>query len=105
MQEYIVQNHNNPAKAETAVLTEPTERRTERMERIDARPPWHAEVGDLLMQAAVLSVKHGVELDGFMQGAWSAYVESRPGMRDYLEEMQLRDQLDEIRKLGKMADA
>jgi hypothetical protein len=102
-----VQNHNNPAKAETSVLTEPTDRRSDRTERTerDARPPWQAEVGELLMQAAVLSVQHDVELDGFMQGAWSAYVESRPGMRDYLEEMQLRDQLDEIRKLGKMADA
>jgi hypothetical protein len=93
-----VQNHNNTANAETTVITEPSE-------RIDARPGWPAEVGELLMQAAVLCVKHGVELDNFMQGAWSAYVESRPGMRDYLEEMQLRDQLDEIRKLGRMAEA
>jgi hypothetical protein len=93
-----VQNQNNTAKVETTVLTEPSE-------RIEARPTWPAEVGELLMQAAVLCVEHGVELDNFMQGAWSAYVESRPGMRDYLEEMQLREQLDEIRKIGRMAEA
>jgi hypothetical protein len=67
--------------------------------------PWQVEVGRFLTQAAALCVEHGVDVDAFMKGAWSAYVESRPGMRDYLEEMQLRDQLDEIRKLGRMGQA
>ncbi|MBL9014718.1 MAG: hypothetical protein JNL83_11110, partial [Myxococcales bacterium] len=47
--------------------------------------PWHAEVGDLLAQAASLCVEHGLDVESFMRGAWSAYVESRPGMKEYLE--------------------
>ena len=80
---------------------------TNESEPIDAPPlpPWQAEVGRLLTQAAALCVQEGVDVDNFMRGAWSAYVEARPGMRDYLEEMQLRDQLEEIRKLGRMAEA
>jgi hypothetical protein len=67
--------------------------------------PWQAEIGQLLTQAAAICVEQGVDVDAFMKGAWSAYVEARPGMRDYLEEMQLRDQLDEIRKAGRMGQA
>lgn len=67
--------------------------------------PWQAEVGRLLTQAAALCVEQGVDVETFMKGAWSAYVETRPGMRDYLEEMQLRDQLEEIRKRGRMGQA
>src|SRR5882672_1677671 len=67
--------------------------------------PWHSEVGDLLAQAAILCIQHGLDVDTFMKGAWSAYVEARPGMRDYLEEMQLRNQLEELRKLGRVGEA
>jgi hypothetical protein len=67
--------------------------------------PWHSEVGDLLAQAAVLCVQHGLDVDAFMRGAWSAYVEARPGLRDYIEEMQLRNQLDELRKAGRIGEA
>ena len=96
-----MQNHHNTADADIEIATEPNDPIDE---PIDAAP-WHAEVGRFLTQAAELCVEHGVDLDGFMRSAWSAYVESRPGMRDYLEEMQLRDQLDEIRKLGHMGQA
>jgi hypothetical protein len=75
------------------------------VEESDERPQWHTEVGDLLAQAAILCVQHGLDVDTFMKGAWSAYVEARPGMRDYLEEMQLRNQLDELRKLGRVGEA
>jgi hypothetical protein len=66
---------------------------------------WQVEIGRLLTQAAAICVEQGVDVDAFMKGAWSAYVEARPGMRDYLEEIQLRDQLDEIRKAGRMGQA
>lgn len=69
------------------------------------RRPWYAEVGDLLSHAAALCVEHGLDMDSFMRGAWSAYVESRPGMREELEEQQLRGQLDELRKLGRLGEA
>ena len=75
----------------------------------EARPapdkPWHEEIGELLAEAAVLCAEHGIDVDTFMQGAWTAYIEARPGLRDYLEEMQLRSQLEEIRKLGRMGEA
>lgn len=70
-----------------------------------ASQPWHVEVGDLLAQAALLCSRHGVDMETFMKGAWSAYVESRPGLRDEIEEMQLRAQLDELRKAGRLGAA
>jgi len=91
-----VQNYPSPAAEIITAESEPIEA---------PRRPWQAEIGALLTQAAALCVEHGVDLDNFMKGAWSAYVESRPGMREQLEEMELRDQLDEIRKLGRMAEA
>ena len=86
-------------KANEPVETEPTPAGDASLK------PWHAEVGDLLAQAALLCVQHGLDVDTFMKGAWSAYVEARPGLRDYLEEMQLRNQLEELRKLGRMGEA
>lgn len=87
-------------------LTSSGEPETNDSESIEApRPPWQTEVGTLLTQAAALCVEQGIDVDNFMKAAWTAYVESRPGMRDYLEELQLRDQLDEIRKLGRMGQA
>ncbi len=67
--------------------------------------PWPAEVADLLSRAADLCIEHGMDVDAFMRDAWSAYVDTRPGMREYLEEMQLRNQLEELRKAGRIADA
>ena len=72
---------------------------------VDPASAWASELGELLAQAAELCVEHGLDVDTFMKGAWSAYVEARPGLREYLEEMQLRNQLDEIRKLGRMGEA
>ena len=74
-------------------------------EPINTPRPWQAEVAWLLAQAAALCVQQGVDVESFMKNAWSAYVESRPGMREQLEEMQLRDQLEEIRKAGRMGEA
>jgi len=66
---------------------------------------WHSEVGDLLAQAAILCVEHGLDVDSFMKGAWSAYIEARPGLREHLEELQLREQLAELRKEGRVGEA
>ncbi len=70
-----------------------------------AAQPWSAQVGELMAQAAALCVQHGIDVDSFMKGAWSAYVEARPGLREHLEEMQLRDQLEDLRKLGRVGAA
>ncbi len=66
---------------------------------------WDAELGDLLARAALLCVEHDLDVDAFMKGAWAAYIEARPGMRDYLEELQIRNQLEELRKLGRLGEA
>ena len=71
----------------------------------EAPKPWPLEIGELLMQAANLCIEHGLDADTFMKGAWAAYVDARPGLRDYIEEMQLRAQIDELRKLGRIPDA
>lgn len=91
-----MQNYPAPSPPPEASDSEPTEA---------PRLPFQAAVSRLLSEAAALCVQHGVDVDNFMRGAWSAYVEARPGMREHLEEMQLRDQLDEIRKLGRMGQA
>ena len=69
------------------------------------RTPWHEQVGDMLTHAASLCADHGVELEQFMKGAWSAYLEAKPGMREELEDMQLRAQLDSLRTRGIMPEA
>ncbi len=66
---------------------------------------WQSEVAELLRQAAELCVENGVDVDTFMRGAWSTYVEARPGMREYIEDLQLRAQLDELRRAGLIAEA
>jgi hypothetical protein len=66
---------------------------------------WTAKLDKLLTQAAAMCVEHDVDVDAFMRSAWSAYLETRPGMREHLEDMQLRNQLDEYRKSGRMGKA
>jgi len=38
--------------------------------------PWDIELGDLLIRAAMLCVEQGLDVETFMKGAWSAYVEA-----------------------------
>ena len=74
-----------------------------------ANPPedknWQNEVSELLARAAQLCVEHDIEMDPFVRGACSAYLEARPGMREYLEEKQLREALEEMRRGGRIATA
>ena len=89
-----MQNRNQTIPARAVAAAEPTPTK-----------PWHSEVGDLLAQAAILCVEHGLDVDTFMKGAWSAYVEARPGLREHLEELELREQIDELRKSGRVGEA
>lgn len=81
-------------------LATPTVYRPEPMQ-----PPWTAQLEELLAQAAALGARHGVDPDAFMQGAWSAYMNARPGLREELEEQHLRTQLEELRKQGRLGEA
>lgn len=97
-----MQNHNNTAESPAIALDTDA---SAPAEPVAMRRPWQAEVGVLLQRAAALCSEHGVDADAFMSGAWSAYIESRPGLRAQLEEAHLTAQLDELRKLGKMGEA
>jgi hypothetical protein len=94
-----VHNHNHHATDLPDATAKPE------AEPVAPLRPWHAEVSQLLQRAAALCTEHGVDPDAFMSGAWSAYVEARPGLRDQLEEAHLVAQLDELRKLGRMGEA
>jgi hypothetical protein len=73
--------------------------------RAEPMKPWTAQLDELLAQAAALGARHGVEADAFMQGAWAAFIDARPGLREQLEEMNLKNQLDELRKQGRLGEA
>ncbi len=70
-----------------------------------SKKPWRAEVRELFARAAQLSVDNQVELEGFVRAAYAAYVDARPGLREWLEEQELRAELDEARLNGRMAEA
>ena len=73
--------------------------------RAEPSKPWTDQLEELLAQAAALGARHGVDADSFMKGAWAAYIDARPGLREQLEEMQLKNQLEEMRKAGRIGEA
>lgn len=73
--------------------------------RAEAPVPWTVQLEQLLAQAAALGARHGVDAEDFMRSAWSAYVDARPGLREQLEEAQLKNQLEELRKAGRIGEA
>ena len=70
-----------------------------------ATKKWKSEVKELLARAAQLCAEHGVEMDPFLRRATAAYLDARPGMREYLEEEQLKAQLEELRENGRIGQA
>jgi hypothetical protein len=67
--------------------------------------PWLEEVSELLARAAELCVEHEVDVDPFVRGAYSAYLEANPGMREELADRELQRQLEEMRKQGRLPTA
>lgn len=65
-------------------------------------PETYSSWENLLSQAAR---RCDVDPDEFVRNAWAAYLDAHPGMREHLEELQLRAQLDELRKSGLMGQA
>lgn len=63
------------------------------------------DVIQLLRRAAQLSAERGVESDLFMQAAWAACLDQTPGLREELEDKQLRKDLKKLRKRGLVAAA
>jgi len=66
---------------------------------------WIRELGALLAKAAQLAAAHGLEGDVFKRAAWDAYLDARPGLRQELEDKQLKAQLRKLRKLGLVGSA
>ena len=66
---------------------------------------WQREVSELLARAAKLCVEHEVEMDPFVRGAYSAYLDASPGLKERLAELELRAQLEEMRQAGRIASA
>ena len=63
------------------------------------------ELREQLNKAAKVCAENGLDLDAWMRAAWTAYMDARPGYREFLEEQALIGQLDEIRRAGRMANA
>ena len=63
------------------------------------------EVVQLLERAAELAAERDVDSDLFMQAAWTACLDARPGLREQLEDKQLKSQLKKLRKRGLVGTA
>lgn len=63
------------------------------------------EVVQLLRQAAQLAAERGAESEPFMEAAWEAYLEARPGLREAIEDKELRSRLKKLRKRGLVGSA
>jgi len=66
---------------------------------------WQEEASELIARAAELCVEHGVDLDTFMRGAYSSYLEARPGLAEQLADQKLAAQLEVMRSAGRIASA
>ncbi len=62
-------------------------------------------VSELLSRAAALTVEQDIDLDTFVRRAYKAYFEARPALRDELVEQQLTEQIAELRRKGRLAQA
>lgn len=62
-------------------------------------PSWW-DVMQLLRRAAQLAAQRGAESERFMQAAWLACLDARPGLREELADKELRAQLKKLRKRG-----
>lgn len=63
------------------------------------------ELSTLLGRAADLAASMGLDLDAWMRSAWSSYVDARPGLREHLADMQLIEDLEALRKNGRIGQA
>ncbi|HMG53480.1 MAG TPA: hypothetical protein VK601_08355 [Kofleriaceae bacterium] len=58
------------------------------------------EVVQLLRRSAQLAARRGMASDRFMEEAWAACLDARPGLREELEDKELRAQLKKLRRRG-----
>jgi hypothetical protein len=58
------------------------------------------EIVQLLRQAAQLAAERNAPSELFMQAAWEACLDARPGLREQIADKELRSQLKKLRKRG-----
>ena len=63
------------------------------------------ELHDALARAAAVAAASGVDSEQFMQAAWAAFLDARPGLREELAQRQLEAQLAVLRARGQLAKA
>ena len=63
------------------------------------------EVVQLLERAAELAAERDIDSDLFMQAAWTACLDARPGLRERLEDKALKSKLKKLRKRGLVGSA
>ncbi|MEJ7601335.1 MAG: hypothetical protein WKG01_25750 [Kofleriaceae bacterium] len=63
------------------------------------------ELENLLLRAADLAVQRGLDVEAFLAGSWDAFVSAKPGLREQLEDKELKAQLKRLRKRGLVASA
>lgn len=66
---------------------------------------WRTEVSEMLVRAASVCVEHGVDVEVFMGGAFSAYFDAQPGLKERIETMQLIAELATLRQAGRIGTA
>ena len=79
-----------------------------REREINATPaaPEDLEVGTRnLALAAESAARAGIDLQRFMAAAYGAYLDANPALRQQLESQQLLEELDELRRRGRLAQA
>jgi hypothetical protein len=67
--------------------------------------PWADELEQLLAKAAELAASHELEAEAFVQAAWQACLDARPGLREEIEDKELKAQLKKLRKRGLVGSA
>ena len=67
--------------------------------------PWWKDVVELLHRAAQIAAEHGADTDQFMQAAWVACLDARPGLREELADKELLAQLEMLRQRGLVGNA
>lgn len=63
------------------------------------------DVTALLARAARLAAERGLDTEVFMQAAWTACLDARPGLREKLEDKEMRKELRRLRKRGLVGQA
>jgi hypothetical protein len=69
------------------------------------RDTWIRELHKLLSRAAALAVENDVDNEAFLRGAFAAYLDAQPGLREALEDQHIVAELAALREAGRVAQA